>query len=148
VNKLLIAAGGVVAAVVLFVIFRPGDDDDSTSPPPPVTKTTGTGSVTVPIEPPPNPEPEPPQAARIAIVVRGGKPVGGIKRATVAKNKQVVLTVRADVSDEVHVHGYNLMKDVAPGAPAVIRFKSTIPGRFEAELEERGLQIMELTVNP
>jgi hypothetical protein len=139
VNKLLIAAGGVVAAVVLFVIFRPGDDDDSASPPPPPPPTA---SVTTPTAT------KPPQAARITIVVRGGKPVGGIKRATVAKDTQVVLTVRADVADEVHVHGYDLMKDVAPGAPAVIAFKATIPGRFEAELEERSLQIAELTVNP
>jgi hypothetical protein len=141
VNKLLIAAGGVVAAVVLFVIFRPGDDDDSASPPPPPTASVTTPTAT-------KPKPKPPQAARITIVIRGGKPVGGIKRATVAKDKQVVLTVRADVADEVHVHGYDLMKDVAPGAPAVIAFKATIPGRFEAELEERSLQIAELTVNP
>jgi hypothetical protein len=144
VNKLLIAAGGVVAAVVLFVIFRPGDDDDSASPPPPPPPPAG--SVTTPTAT--KPKPKPPQAARITIVVRGGRPVGGIKRATVAKDKQVVLTVRADVADEVHVHGYDLMKDVAPGAPAVIAFKATIPGRFEAELEERSLQIAELTVNP
>jgi hypothetical protein len=144
VNKLLIAAGGVVAAVVLFVIFRPGDDDDSASPPPPPPPPAG--SLTTPTAT--KPKPEPPQAARITIVVRGGKPVGGIKRATVAKDEQVVLTVRADVADEVHVHGYDLMKDVAPGAPAVISFKAKIPGRFEAELEERSLQIAELTVNP
>jgi hypothetical protein len=144
VNKLLIAAGGVVAAVVLFVILRPGDDDDSASSPPPPPPPTA--SVTTPTAT--KPKPKPPQAARITIVVRGGRPVGGIKRATVAKDKQVVLTVRADVADEVHVHGYDLMKDVAPGAPAVIAFKATIPGRFEAELEERSLQIAELTVNP
>jgi hypothetical protein len=144
VNKLLIAAGGVVAAVVLFVIFRPGDDDDSASPPPPPPPPAG--SVTTPTAT--KPKPKPPQAARITIVVRGGKPVGGIKRATFAKDERVVLTVRADVTDEVHVHGYDLMKDVAPGAPAVISFKAKIPGRFEAELEERSLQIAELTVNP
>jgi hypothetical protein len=144
VNKLLIAAGGVVAAVVLFVILRPGDDDDSVSSPPPPPPPTA--SVTTPTAT--KPKLKPPQAARITIVVRGGRPVGGIKRATVAKDKQVVLTVRADVADEVHVHGYDLMKDVAPGAPAVIAFKATIPGRFEAELEERSLQIAELTVNP
>jgi hypothetical protein len=144
VKKLLIAAGGVVAAVVLFVIFRPGDDDDSASSPPPPPSPTA--SVTTPTAT--KPKPKPPQAARITIVVRGGRPVGGIKRATVAKDKQVVLTVRADVVDEVHVHGYDLMKDVAPGAPAMIAFKATIPGRFEAELEERSLQIAELTVNP
>jgi hypothetical protein len=145
-TKLLIAAGGIAAAVVLFLVFRPGDDDgDSSSPPapPPPTATATTPTATTPPPPPPQP-----QAARIAIVVRGGKPVGGIKRASVSKDERVVLTVRADVSDEVHVHGYNLMKDVAPGAPALIAFKATIPGRFEAELESRGLQIAEISVKP
>ena len=40
------------------------------------------------------------------------------------------------------------MSDVAPGAPARIAFRATIPGRFEIELEDRGVQIAELTVNP
>jgi hypothetical protein len=145
-TKLLIAAGGVAAAVVLFLVFRPGDDGgDSTPPPPPPSPTA---SATTPTATTPPPPPAQPQAARISIVIRGGKPVGGIKRATVKKDERVVLTVRSDVSDEVHVHGYNLMKDVAPGAPAVIAFKATIPGQFEAELEGRGLQIAEISVNP
>ena len=143
-TKLLIAAGGIAAAVVLFLVFRPGDDDgdSSSAPPPPPTQTATTPTATTP------PPPPPPQGARIAIAIRGGKPVGGIKRATVSKNERVVLTVSSDVSDEVHVHGYNLMKDVGPGAPAVIAFKATIPGQFEAELEERGLQIAEISVGP
>ena len=145
-TKLLIAAGGIAAAVALFLVFRPGNDDgDSTSPPPPPPPPA---SATTPTATTPPPPPQQPQAARIAIVVRGGKPVGGIKRATVTKDERVVLTVRSDVADEIHVHGYNLMKDVAPGAPAVIAFKATIPGRFEAELEQRGLQIAEISVNP
>jgi hypothetical protein len=145
-TKLLIAAGGIAAAVVLFLVFRPGDDGgDSTSPPSPPSPTA---SATTPTATTPPPPPAQPQAARISIVIRGGKPVGGIKRATVKKDERVVLTVRSDVSDEVHVHGYNLMKDVAPGAPAVIAFKATIPGQFEAELEGRGLQIAEISVNP
>ena len=142
-NRLLIAAAGVVVAAVLFVIFRPGDDNESSSPPPP----SPTASATTPTPTATRPQAQP-QAARVQIVVRGGRPAGGIKRATVTKNKRVILTVRADVSDEVHLHGYDLMKDVAPGAPAVISFKATIPGRFEAELEQRGLQIAELTVKP
>ena len=145
-SKLLIAAGGIAAAVILFLVFRPGDDDgDSTTPPPPPPPTA---SATTPTATAPPTQPPPPQAERIAIVVRGGKPVGGIKRGTVKKDDRVVLTVRSDVSDEVHLHGYNLMKDVAPGAPAVIAFKATIPGQFEAELEDRGLQFAEITVNP
>ena len=148
-NRLLIAAAGIAAAVVLFLVFRPdGGDDDSASPPPPPsppttsTRETGTRSV------PPPPPPPKPTIVQVPIVVRGGKPVGGIKRATVAKDRVVVLVVRSDVADEVHLHGYNIMRDVAPGSPARLRFRATIPGQFEAELEDRGLQIANITVRP
>jgi hypothetical protein len=145
-NRLLIAAAGIVVAVVLFLVLRPdGGDDDSASPPPANPPTT-----TVSTQPPPPPTGPPPAPAivQVPIVVRGGKPVGGIKRATVAKDRVVVLVVRSDVADEVHLHGYNVMRDVAPGSPARLRFRATIPGQFEAELEDRGLQIANITVRP
>jgi hypothetical protein len=147
-TKLLIAAAGIAAAVILFFVLRPDDDNDgaaSTPPPPPAT--TATGSVTT--EPPPPPPPPPkPKVARVNIVVRGGRPVGGIRRATVARNRRVILTVRSDVSDHVHLHGYDVMRDVGPGMPGRIDFRATIPGRFEVELEDRRLQIADITVNP
>jgi hypothetical protein len=144
-NRLLIAAAGIAAAVVLFLVFRPdgGDDEGASPPPPPNPPTTPTTVSTQPPEPEPAPKPA---VVQVPIVVRGGKPVGGIKRATVAKDRVVVLVVRSDVADEVHLHGYNVMRDVAPGTPARLRFRATIPGQFEAELEERGLQIANITV--
>jgi hypothetical protein len=144
VNRLLIAAAGIAAAVVLFLVFRPdgGDDDNASPPPPPTTPTTVS---TQPAPPPTTPKPAP-AVVQVPIVVRGGKPVGGIKRATVAKDRVVVLVVRSDVADEVHLHGYNVSRDVAPGIPARLRFRAAIPGQFEAELEERGLQIANITV--
>lgn len=60
----------------------------------------------------------------------------------------MTLIVSADVADEVHVHGYDLMADVAPGSPARISFEASVPGRFEVELESRALQIAELRVGP
>jgi hypothetical protein len=48
----------------------------------------------------------------------------------------------------VHLHGYDLSADVAPGAPATIRFEANAPGRFEIELENTGVQIAELEVRP
>jgi hypothetical protein len=66
----------------------------------------------------------------------------------VKQGKQFVLIVSADVSDHVHLHGYDLMADVAPGRPARIRFKASIAGRFEIELENRGLLIGQLEVRP
>jgi hypothetical protein len=149
VNRLLIAAAGIVVAVVLFLVLRPdGGDDGGASPPPPPTRETGT-TRSVPPPPPPPTGPKPaPAIVHVPIVVQGGKPVGGIKRATVAKDRVVVLVVRSDVADHVHLHGYDIMRDVAPGSPARIRFRATIPGQFEAELEERGLQIANITVRP
>jgi len=55
--------------------------------------------------------------------------------------------VTADVVDEVHVHGYDLFADVAPGAPATINFVADIPGVWEVELEGAGALLVELEVS-
>ena len=83
---------------------------------------------------------------RIDVQIKGGKPVGGIQRATASKGQQVAIVVHSDVADEVHVHGYDLHKNVKAGGTVRIQFKADIAGVFEAELESRKLQIVELTV--
>jgi heme/copper-type cytochrome/quinol oxidase subunit 2 len=87
-------------------------------------------------------------AQTITVVISGGKPQGGIQRVTVKKGDRVVLVVRSDIADEVHVHGYDVTKDVEAGRTVRIRFQATIPGRFEVELEDLGLQVADLTVEP
>jgi hypothetical protein len=87
-------------------------------------------------------------AAVTTIVIRNGKPVGGIADLTYNKGEQVRFEVKSDVSDEVHMHGYDIMKDVEAGSSVSFDFPATIEGIFEAELENRGEQILELTVNP
>ena len=82
----------------------------------------------------------------IRVLVKGGKPEGGIQRATVKKGQKVAIVVHSDVADEVHVHGYDLHKDVGAGGTVRIVFPATITGVFEAELEDRKLQIIEFTV--
>jgi hypothetical protein len=82
------------------------------------------------------------------IVVRLGKPVGGIKELTYNKGERVRFKVDSDVADEVHVHGYDIMKDVKAGGSVSFDFPATIEGVFEAELEDRKEQILQLTVNP
>ena len=105
------------------------------------TDTTTTESTTTETTPPPAGPTE------IRIVVVNGAPKGGIVREKVDKGERVVLIVRSDVTDHVHLHGYDIMRDVAPGKPARLPFKATIPGRFEVELEDRGVPIADITVN-
>jgi hypothetical protein len=82
------------------------------------------------------------------ITVKGGKPVGGIKKITVKKGNQVHFTVNSDVSDEIHVHGYDFHKDVKAGGKVSFSFPAKIDGEFVVELESRGEQIASLVVNP
>ena len=133
----------IAALLVLLVVLAGCGGDDEAGQTVPTTTETQT-ETTAP--PPPPPPPTPPKPNMVRVNVRGGVPVGGVVRASTEKGDRVVLVVTSDVSDHVHVHGYDLMRDVGPGAPARIAFKATIPGRFEIELEDRRVPIAELTV--
>jgi hypothetical protein len=147
VNKVVLSLAGAAIVVGLFLVLRPDDEDEdeaTPSPPPPATTTT-TGTTTARTT---TTRPTPPGPTTLRIVVRGGRVVGGLRRATLEQGERAVLVVRADVSDHVHLHGYDIMRDVSPGSPARLRFRATIPGRFEVELEDRRLQIAQLEVRP
>ena len=92
-------------------------------------------------EPPPGPT-----VVRVDVV--DGAPKGGIVRETVEKDARVLLVVASDVADEVHLHGYDISREVTAGGTVRMRFRATLPGRFEVELEERGVPIADLTVEP
>ena len=69
------------------------------------------------------------------------------KRFSVKARRAVVLVVEPALTDHVHLHGYDLMADVAPGSQPRFASRLTAPGRFEIELEDRGHQIGELEVH-
>ena len=80
------------------------------------------------------------------IEVADGKVAGGIRRISAAKGSTITFAVRADVTDHIHVHGYEQMIDIAPGTPATVTVMADIAGVFEVELEEAGLVVAELEV--
>ena len=139
-----LAAVGIVG---LFVILQPETTDDGPSP---TGSPSATGSVepsaTVSVSPSPPETPEP-RVREIRVTVRGGE-VDGPTRPEIRLGETVVLVVRADVSDHVHIHTYDLIADVAPGDPARIRFVADVPGVFEVELEDAGRLLLELEIAP
>jgi len=82
------------------------------------------------------------------IVVKNGEPVGGVQELEYNAGDQIRFEVDSDVADEIHVHGYDLMKDVPVGGTVSFSFPAEIEGIFEVELEGRKEQIAELRVNP
>ena len=152
---LIAAALGLL--VSLFFALRPDDEEPAATTTVAQVTTTTAATTTEPEVTTTEPEvtttapattaPSEPAVVRISISVPGDK-APTVKKFTVEQGRQVVLVVESELADEVHLHGYDLSADVAPGEPATIRFKATAPGVFEAELESRSLPIAELEVRP
>jgi hypothetical protein len=82
------------------------------------------------------------------ITVQDGKPKGGSQDLKVKKGGEIKLTVDSDTADEVHIHGYDLHKDVEKGGSVSFDFPATIDGAFEIELEAAKEQLAKLSVEP
>ena len=88
------------------------------------------------------------QAKVITIRVVGGVPQGGIQRPTIDQGEKVVLVVRTDSGEAVHLHGYNIEKEIVPGKPVRLPFTASIAGRFEVELHPTDTLLAVLEVQP
>jgi hypothetical protein len=141
-----IAAAIAVIAIVVFAASGGPDEtaENAGSPAaqqtetPTPTATSGAGGGSTPTATPtPTPKPQPP-------LLQAGK----VSKLRFSEGDTVRFRVRSDSPDHVHVHGYDLMKDLQPGKTATVSFKATITGIFEIELEDAGVQIAELRVDP
>jgi hypothetical protein len=145
--------------LALLVPLACGDDDDAASTGTTLASarttttvagdSTTTGATAITNPPITNP-PSTTTAATgtlIEITVAEGKVEGG-GRKQVDKDEPVTLRVTSDVADEVHVHGYDISKDVPAGGTVRFSFPARIEGVFEVELEGRKQQLAELRVSP
>ena len=145
---LVIAA--LAVAVVAFVIASPGSDDEDGDQAAETTATQTQTEVETQTETTP---PEPPQSSVTRIQIQGGEVVGGAPSIEVEQGEPVRIVVAADAPDEIHLHGYDLTREAAPGAPARFNFTADLEGVFEIEshtAEDAGLDplVARLLVNP
>jgi hypothetical protein len=155
-----IAVTALAAAVVLFVVLAGADDPgtDTATPQPQSARATTegespAGSTTTQPEraqvtttASESPDPQPPTIPR--IVVRDGKPVGGVARLEYESGQRVRFTVRSDAAEEVHVHGFDIAKEVPANGSVRFEFAADIEGVFEVELEGAHVRIAELRIEP
>lgn len=141
-RRIAFVAVGIAAVAILFLLLRPADEETDAVPTTTITATTAPSPPTTStVEP--TPKPKLPR-----IVFRGGKLVGGVQTIEGRQGKLVVFEVLSDVADEVHVHGVDVTRDLVPGKPARVDVTPPAAGRYEVELEQRGLQIAELRIEP
>jgi hypothetical protein len=152
-RKVALIAACLGLIVSLFIALRPDDDEDAAGT---TTVATTTAPATTETEPPATTETEPPPTTTApppdaTVTIRIAVPsdvAPTVRRFSVRRGRDVLIVVRSDLTDHVHLHGYDLMADVGPGQPGRIEFTADAPGIFEIELEDRGLEIAQLEVRP
>jgi hypothetical protein len=75
---------------------------------------------------------------RIAIVIKGRKVDAAQQRIRVPHKDTVELAFTSDEKAELHLHGYDRLLTVEPGATAVMRLEAAIAGRFSLEAHSFG----------
>ena len=95
--------------------------------------------------------PSDPTAAPSAPAVRvvtasysGGEVTVDEPRVQTSLGEQVVLRISSDVTEQVHVHGYDLYVDVPAGGSVDIPITLTLPGSYEVELHGAGRPLLQL----
>ncbi len=143
-----LAIAAVIAAVAIVLFASTGPDDTAEDADTAAQQQTATPTATEeqqeasPQEtetptPTPTPRPQPPLLT-----------ADNVRTIRFTEGETVRFRVRSDTADHIHVHGYDLMKDVEAGKTATMSFKATITGIFEIELEDAHTPIGELRVDP
>jgi hypothetical protein len=133
----------VIAVVAVILLASGGDETDNaansaqTATPTP-TATAADGEETPTATPTPTPTPKPPPLLQS----------GRVRKLTFDEGDTVRFRVRNPEAEEIHVHGYDITKEIQPNRTATVSFKATITGIFEIEFHGSAEQIAELKVEP
>jgi plastocyanin len=135
----LLAAAAVVAAVAIVIIGSGGDDSNDSTTAAQTTSGGSQGSSTAKT---------PPKPSIQVITVKNGKAVGGVQTVTVKSGDRARFKVVSDADHEIHLHGFDIAKDVKAGGSVTYNVKTDAPGIYEFEIEATGTKIGQVKVEP
>lgn len=151
-QRLVLFALAALIAVTAFVVLRPsvGDaptvanapapagQDPAADQPPDDSRQTDAG--------------EPADATPAPVKRRKAKPplltADSARTLSYNKGDRIRFRVRHASPEEVHVHGYDIARDLPAGKTVTVSFPADIEGIFEVELERSGTPLGKLKVEP
>ena len=128
----------LVILSVLFVLFKPSNPGDTAA------KATAKSA-----EAPPQgagPTVAAPQV--FAFKVSDGARLSGPEIIEVEQGSRVTLRISSNQADELHVHGYDLARELPAGDTVSLSFPAVTSGRFEIELHASHQTLTVLQVQP
>jgi FtsP/CotA-like multicopper oxidase with cupredoxin domain len=145
-QRLSFLAVAVVIAIVAVVLLASsgGDDEEpaatgaqATATPTPATDDEPASTETATPAPTATPKPEPP-------LLQTGK----VTKLRFKQGETVRFRVASPGGDEIHVHGYDIEKEIPAGKVVTVSFPADITGIFEIEFHGTAEQIGQLRVDP
>lgn len=73
---------------------------------------------------------------KFSVTIKNGKSDTNSIRVT--QGEEIEITLSSDQAAELHLHGYDLITQLEPGAPATLSFVGRIAGRFPVEAHRMG----------
>ena len=137
-----LAIAVVIAVVAVVVLADTSEDDDqpsqtaATATPTATATATESGEETATATPTPTPKPPP--------LLTAGK----VTELSFTEGETVRFRVRSAEPEEIHVHCYDITRDVPAGKTINVSFKASITGICEIEFHNSGEPIGELRVEP
>jgi hypothetical protein len=136
----------VVIAIVAVVVLADSSEDDTSTESSATTTPTATataspteaepGEETPTATPTPTPTPPPPPLLT----------AGRVRELEFTEGERIRFRVRSDVPEEIHVHCYDITREVPAGDTITVSFEASITGTCEVEFHNSGEQIASLTV--
>jgi hypothetical protein len=128
-----------VAIAIVAVIVLADSSEDAGEPSQTAVTATPRPTDSPPDETPtPTPTPEPPPLLTS----------GRVAELEFTEGDTIRFRVRSEVPEEIHVHCYDITREVPAGRTITVSFKATITGICEVEFHNSGERIAELRVAP
>ena len=140
-----LAIAALIAVVAVIVLADSSEDDSEPSQTAATATPTATPTESAPesseetATPTPTPTPEPPPP-----LMQSGK----VTELEFTEGDTIRFRVRSQEPEEIHVHCYDITRDVPSGKTITVSFKASITGTCEVEFHNSGEEIGALTVNP
>lgn len=135
---------GIAAAIAIVAVVLLADGGDETDKASNRASTATSSATREPAEAEPQPTETPTPTPKPPPLLQAGQG----KTLTFKEGDTVRFRVRNSTAEEVHIHGYDVSKDLEPNKTETVSFKATITGVFEIELEGSGTLLAQLKVEP
>nr|WP_310153097.1 cupredoxin domain-containing protein [Phycicoccus sp. 3266] len=87
-----------------------------------------------------------PAQRTVTVTVRGSRVTPAPRTVELGVGETMTLTVTSDHADQLHVHGFDIEKELPAGTPVSVELTGESPGVYEVETHHPELRLLKIAV--